>query len=444
MRTLSLEDLVLLGEGDAVQKHFDLRNFAVLRPVLVLFAAASAVQLLVAVVEENALRGAAALVNLLLVLALFTLRETDLFAKYFRHILILYLLLQLLLLVLPIRTAEVAIVIAGIVFPLGLLALRLRISEYFLVLGTCWAMSFFLAFMAADTPGRRIFSGNLIGASVATSAVLLVAVGITRRQRRIFLGEWRREASRRREQLRMRQEIETARRIQIAMLPQAAPSVGWIDFAAASLPATEVGGDYYDYIQISPGCLVLAVGDVAGHGLASGLVLSGVRSGLYLLEADLADPVQVLNRLDRMVGRTSDRRTFVTLLLAVLDVEAETLTVASAGHPPLWHYSSRARRLEEVGHGAPPLGTRLSARYERDVRPLVRGDLLVLYTDGLIESVNDAGREYGEERLARAISRAEGGRTAREIRDAILEDLSSFKGDADQLDDITVMVVRVR
>ena len=91
-----------------------------------------------------------------------------------------------------------------------------------------------------------------------------------------------------------------------------------------------------------------------------------------------------------------------------------------------------------------PLGTRLRARYERDVRPLARGDLLVLYTDGLIESINDAGREYGDARLARAISRAEGGRTAREIRDAILEDLSSFKGDADQLDDITVVVVRLR
>src|SRR5829696_8237342 len=98
MRSLSLEDLVLLGEGDAVQKHFDLRNFAVLRPVLVLFAGVSAVQLLVSVIHEDALRGVAALASLLLVLALFTLRETDLFTKYFRHVLLFYLLLQLLLL----------------------------------------------------------------------------------------------------------------------------------------------------------------------------------------------------------------------------------------------------------------------------------------------------------------------------------------------------------
>jgi sigma-B regulation protein RsbU (phosphoserine phosphatase) len=242
----------------------------------------------------------------------------------------------------------------------------------------------------------------------------------------------------------MRQEIETARRIQIAMLPQSAPDVAWIDFAAASLPAAEVGGDYYDYLQLRPGCLALAIGDVAGHGLASGLVLSGVRSGLHLLEADLAEPVTVLERLDRMVGRTSDRRTFVTLLLAIVDAEAGTLTVASAGHPPLYHYATRARRLDEVGCGAPPLGTRLPARYRKDARTLTRGDLLVLYTDGLIEAIDHTGREYGEERLRRALARAEGGRTAREIRDAVLEDLSRFKGDTDQLDDITLVVVRVR
>jgi serine phosphatase RsbU (regulator of sigma subunit) len=444
MRAHSLEDLVLLGEGEAVQKHFDARNFAVLRPALAVFAALAAVGLLVGIIQEDALRAGISLANLLLALALFTLRDTDTFAKHFRHVLLLYLLLQLLFFILPLRNPVTAVAVAGFLYPLGLLALRLRVSEHLLLLGTCWAVAFALRFRTALATGRPLWDEQLVGASISIGLLLAAATAITRRQRRRFLADWRREASRRREQLRMRQEIETARRIQMAMLPQGIPQADWIDFAAVSLPAAEVGGDYYDFIQLGPGRLALAVGDVAGHGLASGLVLSGVRSGLILLEGELADPVGVLERLDRMVGRTSDRRTFVTLLVALLDLETGTLTVASAGHPPVMLYSSRTRRLEEVAHGAPPLGTRLPARYRSDVRPLAGGDLLVLYTDGLIETVNDAGREYGQARLERAIGRSEGGRTAREIRDAILEDLSSFKGDADQLDDITLVVVRVR
>lgn len=444
MRAHNLEDLVLLGEGEAVQKHFDARNFAVLRPVLAVFASLSGIGLLVGIIQEDPLRAGISLANLVLALALFTLRDTDTFAKHFRHVLLLYLLLQLLLLILPIRTPATAVAVAGFLYPVGLLVLRLRISEHLLLLGTCWAVAFALRFRTSLATGRPVWDEQLIGASISIGLLLLASAAITRRQRRGFLADWRREAARRREQLRMRQEIETARRIQMAMLPQSAPVIDWIDFAAASLPAAEVGGDYYDYIQLAPGQLALAVGDVAGHGLASGLVLSGVRSGLILLEGDLSDPVGVLERLDRMVGRTSDRRTFVTLLIALLDQETGTLTVASAGHPPVMLYSARTRRLDEVAHGAPPLGTRLPARYRSDVRPLVPGDLLVLYTDGLIEAINDAGREYGLPRLERAIGKSEGGRTAREIRDAILEDLSSFKGDADQLDDITLVVVRVR
>ena len=107
----------------------------------------------------------------------------------------------------------------------------------------------------------------------------------------------------------MREEFDTARRIQLSMLPQGPPNVSWIEVAAASLPATEVGGDYYDYFRISPSQIVVVIGDVAGHGLASGLLLSGVRSCLYLLEKDLASPVEVLDRLNHMVRRTTDRRT---------------------------------------------------------------------------------------------------------------------------------------
>jgi sigma-B regulation protein RsbU (phosphoserine phosphatase) len=239
----------------------------------------------------------------------------------------------------------------------------------------------------------------------------------------------------------MREEIEYARRIQLSMLPQGPPAVDWLELAAASMPATEVGGDYYDYFRLSPSRVVLVIGDVSGHGMASGILLSGVRSCLYLLEEHLATPVKVLARLSPMVRRTTDRRMYVTLLAAVLDREAGTLTVANAGHPPVLRRGSGG--WEEVGKGAPPLGTFRDARFEEDTRPLESGDLLVLYTDGLVEARDAAGREYGQDRLLRALDRA--GERARpaEIREAVLGDLALFRGDAESEDDVTLVIARV-
>jgi sigma-B regulation protein RsbU (phosphoserine phosphatase) len=268
-------------------------------------------------------------------------------------------------------------------------------------------------------------------------------------EKRRFLVVWRTEHARSRERLRMREEIEYARKIQLSMLPQLPPDIGWVELAAASLPATEVGGDYYDYFRLSGSQLALVIGDVSGHGLASGLLLSGVRSCLYLLEKDLAAPVNVLSRLNEMVRKTTDRRTYVTLLCAVLDRSADgsgvTLTVANAGHPPVLHWDAQAKTFAEVGEGAPPLGTLLEAEFQQSQRKVRRGDLLILFTDGLIETRNGPDQDYGFARLERTVARAANGtHSVREIRDAILGDLSHFKGDAEQSDDITVVVARVK
>ncbi len=273
---------------------------------------------------------------------------------------------------------------------------------------------------------------------------LVTAMGITQLDRKRFLNVWRREYSRARERLRMREEIDYARKIQLSMLPQTAPQLSWIDLAAASLPATEVGGDYYEYFKLSDSQLVLVIGDVAGHGLASGLLLSGVRSCLYLLEEDLASPLGVFDRLNHMVRRTTDKRTYVTLLCAVINRQEGSVTLVTAGHPPMLHYDPRSGRFAEVGEGAPPLGTFLDASYELVQRPIAPGDLLIFYTDGLVEARNDQDQDYGDARLQRAVARAAGSRTAREVRDAILGDLSNFKGDQEQADDMTVVVVRLR
>jgi serine phosphatase RsbU (regulator of sigma subunit) len=447
MRALNMDDLVLLGEGEAVQKQFDLQNYVVLKRLFGLFAAAALGLSIAAIVQRDPWEGLAAAGNLLLVFAFFALRDSEFFERNFRRVNVLAILLELVFLILPLSRDGGGVALAGFIFPLLLLLFRFRISEYFLLFGTFWAATLLLLYRASGKAGQPALGGTLTGSSIVIVLALTVTLAITAQRRRVFLTEWRRQAGRSRERLRMREEIEYARKIQLAMLPQAAPEVPWIEFAGASLPATEVGGDYYDYFQLGPERLALVVGDVSGHGLASGLLLSGVRSCLYLLEEELHRPVEVLVRLHRMVRRTTDRRTFVTLLVAVLDSHQGTLSLASAGHPPLLLWSARTRKLAEVGKGALPLGTWLEPRYEQEVVPVEPGDLLVLYTDGLIEARSHFGKEYGDERLKRTVQRvlaaaAEG--SARAVRDAVLEDLSSFKGDVEQADDITLVVVKVR
>ena len=123
----------------------------------------------------------------------------------------------------------------------------------------------------------------------------------------------------------MKQELEHAREVQLSMLPREGPGLAWLDTASVSLPATEVGGDYYDYFAIDENRLAVVVGDVAGHGLTSGLVLSGVRAGLNMLETELTTPGEALRHLNRMLVRTNPRGIIVTLLLAVLDRSSPSL-----------------------------------------------------------------------------------------------------------------------
>jgi len=416
MKLPTFDDLVLLPESEALQRHFDGRDWRVLRGVLPFALVISLIGVASTLDEGKPLAFILYLLDLAATVAVFGSRKEPWFEKHYRQIQTAYLLLQ------DLAWSPVSFGVhrgAGTMglLPWFFLALRLRPADALLLYGGYWVLSS-LPLAALGMGGPTDFSP---GRTAAAVVLLACNLAWTRRQKKRFLAEWRREHPRARERLRMREEIETARRVQLSMLPQSPPAVEWLELAAASLPATEVGGDYYDYFPLGPSRMALVIGDVAGHGLASGLLLSGVRSCLYILEDELASPVRVLEQLSPMVRRTTDRRMYVTLLEAVLDREAGT-----------------------GEHAAPALGTFLDARYEAETRPLSSGDVLVLYTDGLTEARDDAGQEYGRERLVRALDRAGKGAHAPEIREAVLSDLGLFRGNAEPEDDITLVVVRVR
>src|SRR6185295_3706760 len=156
----------------------------------------------------------------------------------------------------------------------------------------------------------------------------------SRRVRKAVLRVWHERRVHADEVVRLRDELRYAREIQLSMLPEAPPPLDWVDVAGVSIPATEVGGDYYDYFVVGDR-LAIVSGDVAGHGLAAGIVLASIRSGFTLLRDSLTDPARVLRRLHDLIAETSRRRTLVTCAIVLLDRGKKNATIASAGHPPV-------------------------------------------------------------------------------------------------------------
>jgi sigma-B regulation protein RsbU (phosphoserine phosphatase) len=258
------------------------------------------------------------------------------------------------------------------------------------------------------------------------------------------LRQWRHSASRERERLRMREEIHDARAIQLAMLPAAAPEGIGLDVAGLCVPATEVGGDYYDYFPYREGSLGVAIGDVAGHGVASGLVLAGVRAGLHLLAPEIAaDPASVLTRLNGIVAGPGGQRLLMTLGLARFDRARGLVTWVAAGHPPPLRWDAAEGRAESPMTEHPPLGTKLPIRLEVVERSFREGDVWLLVSDGATEARDVRGREFGEHELERTFARLAARETsASAILDGLLGELARFRGGAPQEDDLTLVVVR--
>ncbi|MGZ8711586.1 MAG: PP2C family protein-serine/threonine phosphatase, partial [Thermoanaerobaculia bacterium] len=325
----------------------------------------------------------------------------------------------------------------SIAVPLFMLGLRMPAAELFLLHGFLLASSFVMSFLAPMPRANEHapFYAAWVVMHVLTCGTELL---MSRRMRKSVVGEWTVRRTSAREQIRMRDELRYARELQLSMLPECAPRLDWVDICSISVPATEVGGDYYDYF-VEDHHIALVCGDVAGHGMASGLVLAGLRSGFTLLRESLHDPAAVLRRLHDLVAQTSRRRMLVTV--SVVLVGRDRATIASAGHPPVI-LRRAGGSVQTIDLYAPPLGVRLPVTIPQRTIAIGPGDVFVLHSDGIYETRSPAGEDYGLDRLTEVV-RARGGGTAEELRDAILEDVSSFRGTTEAADDVTIVVCRM-
>ncbi|HEU4522609.1 MAG TPA: PP2C family protein-serine/threonine phosphatase [Thermoanaerobaculia bacterium] len=323
------------------------------------------------------------------------------------------------------------------IFPWFLIAVRMEFSRRLTLHASLIAVSAINALASVANHAQQL--PEYVTAVMISAATLFIGAASSRRLRRQTIDEWSERRTQARDQVRMREELQYAREVQLSMLPEMSPAIGWVELAGASLPATEVGGDYYDYF-VEDGSVAIVCGDVAGHGLASAIVLASLRSGFMLLRDSLNDPASVLQRLNDLVAQTSRRRMLATVAVLRLDASSRRATIASAGHPPL--FIRRNGAIQTVELFAPPLGVRLPFRVPSADVAFASGDVFVMHSDGVYESRNAAGETYGLGRLSDVLSRV-GDATAAAIRDAIIRDVEAFRAGSPQDDDVTVVVARV-
>ena len=442
MQSKTVGDLVHLSENGAVAHHFDARNYRILRWLLLIAIPFALVAGLVETGDGRLWSRLAWIPALLVALWIFLTRASPFFERYGRRLTLLYLALLPAATALSVTQPEAAYAFVGYVIPGLLLLFRFDRLEYLALAGVNAAA---LAWTLLR-PGIQVESGGKVGMAVGfvvvTGIVLAIAMTVTRRRRRSFLGQWHHEVARERDSSRMRTELEDAREIQLSMLPEGAPDLAWVDFSSLSIPASEVGGDYFDFFQLADSKLAIVIADVAGHGMASGLVLSGVRSSLHLIEEELIRPVEVLGKLDRMLRKTVGGRLFVTLQIALLDPALGRLTVANAGHPPLFLASRNGGTLR-LGGNSLPLGTRLEGDFTEESEAIQQGDALLLFSDGVPETHDFDGQEFGEDRLLKGLRGARPDAPADLIRDTLLAALTSFQSSVEQQDDQTLVVVKI-
>ncbi len=382
--------------------------------------------------------------NLGLIRGLMLIRERPFFAAHLERLLGGYLALQFLLSRGAFFSLEQPFHPLDFLLPFTLPGFHLSSAILGLPLTLLWLLSSGRHLLSVGLTEAPLNFAALIGQSAVSLVFLSLASSLRFRSHHQFQAQWRNENRRHRERLRLREELDAARRIQLSMLPHGDPKLSWLEVAGISIPASEVGGDYYDYLIPSERQLAVVVGDVSGHGVASGLLLSGIRSCLYLLQETPLAPDQILAKLDRMVRKTTGQRVLVTMVYGLFDQEQQQLVVSAAAHPPLLHYRAAEQRIEEVVFEALPLGTRIGSTLSLRQVAYAKGDVFLFSTDGVAEVSNLTGDFYGSERLTDCLFRNRQQPTAKLLRDAILNHIWSFKGDCQQTDDITLVVVRVR
>ncbi len=246
------------------------------------------------------------------------------------------------------------------------------------------------------------------------------------------------------EKERLTRELAIAREVQHKLLPQKLPALDGVTLAASSVSAQEVGGDYYDFARLTEEQVAFIVADVSGKGTSAAFYMAELQ-GIFQSGSRLTpSPCAFLAHANEALRDSLEKNTFISVIYGILDLKDETLRLARAGHCPaaVINLTGAARllRTQGLGLGLDHTGLFQRALVEESIR-LQPGDVFVLYTDGVVESRNAAGEEYGYDRLLSALA-AHRHEDAAELHTALLQDLHAFLGHTHYDDDLTLVVLK--
>jgi phosphoserine phosphatase RsbU/P len=239
-------------------------------------------------------------------------------------------------------------------------------------------------------------------------------------------------------------DMETARCLQLSILPQEIPEVRGLEIAARYVPMEVLGGDFYDFIVMDKNRIGILIADVSGHGTPAALITSMLKISLAAQITRASKPAQVLSGINQtLLGKFHHH--YVTAAYVFIDAEEKTLTYAGAGHPPLLVFDHASQGAREVVENGLILGTFPDAIYAQVELPLAPGDWIVLCTDGITEAKNPAGDQFGLGRLKECIHNRSGS-SAEELAEHLLRELWQWteRPAGDELeDDVTLLALRV-
>jgi len=239
------------------------------------------------------------------------------------------------------------------------------------------------------------------------------------------------------EKQRLVKDMEFARTVQESFLPQTTPAIRGYQFSAHYTPAQEVGGDFYDFIQLDRNRTGIVIGDVSGKGVPAALYMAKLGSDLRTLAFTQKDPATALERLNDLLAERSRRGMFATLLYIELDSQTGTLSLSNAGHLPLIIKKADGSVKKLSTTGGSPLGILAGMKFGQETAMLGPGDIVILYTDGIIEAMNAGEELYGYERFEALIKKAPS--LPEGLKSAIIEDVNKFTGLSPQHDDMTMV-----
>jgi len=235
--------------------------------------------------------------------------------------------------------------------------------------------------------------------------------------------------------------LEYASLVQKGFLPEEPPQVPGFQFAAQSFPAIEVGGDFYDFIKVGENRLGLLLGDVAGKGVSAALFMARLVSDFRYISLIDPNPASVMNRLNKLLCERTENGMFATAIFLLLDVKSKKLRICNSGHHSMLIHRGDREILEVGKAGGIPLGIAENAPYIEEEAQLFSGDVVFLYSDGVVEPMNDKKEQFGMDRLRSMIVESNG--TPEEILENVNTAIQAFTCDVPQFDDMTFMVFKV-